>query len=576
MDRRTKILAGVFGIGILYALVSTVVYPKWIEPQLKIYQTIAKKREAYDKLRAREALVDRAKEEYRELAARAGSFDADKVENDVHAALNTLIEKHGFAGADISRTKPTRDRKTGLQRMKVTVSATAKLEDAVGFLEDVAKLPHLARVGNLRLDPASSRRRSGSSDRVNVTVPIELLVLGQHKFVGRFRESELAQPEEFVRHQDRDHSSMWAPNPFTEYEELLVDAGRTVTVDAGEPASLRGSASGGAGNYTYVWAPVDELSDATTAKPQVADTSTPGRREFTLTVTDGAGATAKATVTVTVRPPLSFVADAGSDLAVDAGEPATLPGSASGGSGGYTFQWEPADLLRDATIAKPRIVDTSSPGRQEFTLTVTDGAGATATATVMVTVHRKPFEGFRDRDSMRLCMVTRTGLGSKRRDESTVYNSKSKETTYYKVGDEFDGGRLVFVHQSGLLVRRQNDYFVYPLGARLDQDTAVEQAVDFPVLTEAANRIRAAEELAALQAQEIGGINGSKRETAQGPIDSKSSKDQEKGKAKEKGPPEDGEAKDKRAEDGNDRERERRPGGRRPRRTPPRHPGRSG
>ncbi len=52
MDRRTRILAGVFGIGILYALVSAVVYPKWIEPQLKLDQTIAKMRQAYDELRA--------------------------------------------------------------------------------------------------------------------------------------------------------------------------------------------------------------------------------------------------------------------------------------------------------------------------------------------------------------------------------------------------------------------------------------------------------------------------------------------------------------------------------------------
>ena len=74
-----------------------------------------------------------------------------------------------------------------------------------------------------------------------------------------------------------------------------------------------------------------------------------------------------------------------------------------------------------------------------------------------------------------------------------IFNLKSKETTYHKVGDEFDGGRLVFVHQTGVLVRRQDGYFVVPLGANLDQDISADQAADYPTLFAVAGLIRDAD-----------------------------------------------------------------------------------
>jgi len=36
MDRRTKILGGLFGLAVLYALLSGVVYPRWIKEWINL------------------------------------------------------------------------------------------------------------------------------------------------------------------------------------------------------------------------------------------------------------------------------------------------------------------------------------------------------------------------------------------------------------------------------------------------------------------------------------------------------------------------------------------------------------
>ena len=50
---------------------------------------------------------------------------------------------------------------------------------------------------------------------------------------------------------------------------------------------------------------------------------------------------------------------------------------------------------------------------------------------------------------MRIAMALLRTLGPERLDEFMVYNNKSKQTSYYKVGEEFDGGR----HNRGLLIK---------------------------------------------------------------------------------------------------------------------------
>jgi hypothetical protein len=64
---------------------------------------------------------------------------------------------------------------------------------------------------------------------------------------------------------------------------------------------------------------------------------------------------------------------AGNDLSIPYGTNTILQGSASQGSGDYTYSWEPADKLIDATVPTPTtiLMDQTTP----FNLTVTDLAG---------------------------------------------------------------------------------------------------------------------------------------------------------------------------------------------------------
>lgn len=427
MDRRTKILMSAFAVLIGAGLVRGVVYPAWIHPLLTIDDRIVERQKMLDVLEAQEAAVQQARHEYKALVARIGSFDVGKVETEVRDRLNRLIEKHRLQDASVSPSRPVEDHKTGLWSTSISVAATGALESTIGFLRDLAELPYLARVGNPALSPVGGGRKGPKIDLINLRVPLDVLILPQNRVVGSIRESELAHPDSHVRHQGRDYAQIWNHKPFSEYVP---------------PVPLR------------------------------------------------------ATVTRSFN--------------VERGQPVTLDGGASGGDGEYTTSWSPPEGLSDAGSLRPT-VDTATAGTKNYTLTVTDGSGGTATATTTVTVRepRPPVEPvvqakaepppvpvdtgpkpWPDAKNMSISMALLRTMGPERLDEFMVYNNKSKETKYYKVGDEFNGGELVFVHQRGGVVRRNEDYFVYPIGANLDQHVAAKVADDYPELKSAADKIR--------------------------------------------------------------------------------------
>ena len=82
--------------------------------------------------------------------------------------------------------------------------------------------------------------------------------------------------------------------------------------------------------------------------------------------------------------------------------------------------------------------------------------------------------------------------GTERVDELMIFNTRSRKMDYYAVKDEFDGGELVFVHPRGGIVRRSDQYFIYPIGVTLDGDINVKDidVADYPELKDAADRIR--------------------------------------------------------------------------------------
>ncbi len=71
----------------------------------------------------------------------------------------------------------------------------------------------------------------------------------------------------------------------TVYDNPTADAGTDRTICEGDMTTLGGSpsASGGSGNFTYLWMPSFGLNDATIANPIANPTTT---RTYTLNVTD--------------------------------------------------------------------------------------------------------------------------------------------------------------------------------------------------------------------------------------------------------------------------------------------------
>lgn len=167
---------------------------------------------------------------------------------------------------------------------------------------------------------------------------------------------------------------------------LAVDAGPDIATTTGTTVLLRADPSGGTGQYHYIWSQVDGLSDPTAPNPTYL-ASTVGEHFLTVTVIDSSGDAASDTVRITVtssRQPL--LANAGPNVSTPVGSGVTLKGSATGGSGSYSYAWSPAAGLSSTTVAEPTFTP-SAAGTTTLTLTVTDSEGLTATDTVDVTAY---------------------------------------------------------------------------------------------------------------------------------------------------------------------------------------------
>lgn len=131
------------------------------------------------------------------------------------------------------------------------------------------------------------------------------------------------------------------------------------------------------GAVSYVWAPADDLNDATIASPEFTGTT-----DATLTVTgtdaNGCVNTDDINITVSALPTV----DAGNDNAICEGEDIQL-----GATGGIGYSWSPSAGLSDPGIQNP--VFTASV-TTTFTVTATDGNGCQDTGQVTITVHPLP------------------------------------------------------------------------------------------------------------------------------------------------------------------------------------------
>ena len=163
----------------------------------------------------------------------------------------------------------------------------------------------------------------------------------------------------------------------TEPITIQVTADPT-TITQGQSSDLEAVATGGTGQYTYSWQPSSSLSNPSSAITTATPTQT---TTYTVTVNDGVSSET-ATVTVTVLEALNVTATANPSTII-LGQSSQLTVNAQGGTGQYTYSWQPSSSLSNPSSATPTATPTQTT---TYTVTVNDGiSSGTATVTVTVT-----------------------------------------------------------------------------------------------------------------------------------------------------------------------------------------------
>lgn len=134
-----------------------------------------------------------------------------------------------------------------------------------------------------------------------------------------------------------------------------------------------------------------------------------GIYQVALTVVSNTGCENAAMVPMAIQPTPS--ANAGPDKTIPYGTNTQLNGSASGGSGTHTYQWEPSALVDNATILTP--TTTLLASTTDFTLTVTDsGNGCQISDQMTVTITGGPLSALIQADPAQICIGGSTLLNA--------------------------------------------------------------------------------------------------------------------------------------------------------------------
>ena len=147
---------------------------------------------------------------------------------------------------------------------------------------------------------------------------------------------------------------------------IAVSASSTA-VCSGERVDLLASTGGGSGAYLYTWSSVPPGFSSDQQNPSVYPTESSW---YKVVVADGFSTLTDSIFVAVHETP---VADAGIDQVINEGTITTLHGTASGGSGNYQYQWEPANWLVQNNVPDPTTKPLYEPTL--FTLLVSDGNG---------------------------------------------------------------------------------------------------------------------------------------------------------------------------------------------------------
>ncbi len=132
-------------------------------------------------------------------------------------------------------------------------------------------------------------------------------------------------------------------------------------------ADLFASTGGGSGSYLFSWSSSPIGFSSNLQNPSVYPLQDTW---YKVEVSDGFSMLADSVFVAVYDTPM---ADAGNDQVINEGTTTTLSGTASGGSGTYLYQWEPASWLVQNDIANPTTLPLYEP--TVFTLLVSDENG---------------------------------------------------------------------------------------------------------------------------------------------------------------------------------------------------------
>gem|GEM_PF-451897 len=147
------------------------------------------------------------------------------------------------------------------------------------------------------------------------------------------------------------------------------------TLCVGQSANLRVSISNGARPFRFNWNQNLPADSTQTVTPTQSTT-------YAVTVTDASGCIGTDTIRIVVNPNPTVVASA-NDSTICSGTTANLSATASGGTGPYTFNWNPGNLSGPNPTVNP--TDTTT-----YTVVVTDSNGCTASDQVTIFVTPPP------------------------------------------------------------------------------------------------------------------------------------------------------------------------------------------
>jgi hypothetical protein len=146
-----------------------------------------------------------------------------------------------------------------------------------------------------------------------------------------------------------------------------------VACNGGSNGAATISASGGAGSFTYNWNPGNPTGDGTVSVTGL----TAGT--WTCTITDANSCTKTQTVNITSPSAITVTPVSQTNIACFGGSNGAAQVSASGGAGGFTYNWNPGNPSGDGTASVTGLTAGT------WTCTVTDANSCTSTGTFNLT-----------------------------------------------------------------------------------------------------------------------------------------------------------------------------------------------